>query len=95
MQVQKGDWVQVYDVILQPGERAEQVPEDTSNVPLEMRVNGFVQTDAVEGDTVTVVTLAGREVTGKLTKAFPTYELSYGDHIPEVAQISLRLKKFL
>ena len=95
MQVQKGDWVQIYDIILTPEDRAAQVPEDTSNVPLEMRVNGFVQSDSVEGDTVTVTTLAGRKVTGKLIKGFPTYELSYGSHIPEVAQISLRVKKFL
>jgi sulfur transfer protein SufE len=38
LKAKKGDWVQVYRVVLEAGERAPQVPEDTAKVPLEMKV---------------------------------------------------------
>jgi 2-amino-4-ketopentanoate thiolase alpha subunit len=94
MTANKGDWVQIYNVLLEPAERAVQIPEDTKKVPFEMRVNGFAQNDAQIGSIVRVKTLSGRIVEGKLIRIFPNYELSYGKHVPEVSQISGRLRTF-
>ena len=70
MTANKGDWVQIYNVLLEPSERAAQIPEDTKRVPFEMRVNGFVLNNAQIGSIVSVKTLAGRIVEGKLIRIF-------------------------
>ncbi len=95
MKINKGDWVQVYNVLLKPEERAPQVPEDTKKVPFEMRVNGYAQKNAEIGETISIKTLSGRIVEGRLVRRFPSYELSFGNHVQEVSQISQGLKTFL
>ncbi|GAH48887.1 unnamed protein product [marine sediment metagenome] len=46
----KGDWVQISRIILPPGKRAPQVPEETQRVPLKEMVKGFLLNDAEKGD---------------------------------------------
>ncbi|MEL7655211.1 MAG: 2-amino-4-oxopentanoate thiolase subunit OrtA, partial [Bacillota bacterium] len=58
--IKKGEWVRIHKIILQPSERAPQVPEDTKLVPLEMWDKGFLQEDANIGDEVTIETVTGR-----------------------------------
>ncbi|NPV69777.1 MAG: 2-amino-4-ketopentanoate thiolase [Firmicutes bacterium] len=79
-----GDWVQVYDVLLKPGERAPQVPEDTQGVPLEMRVKGFLEHDAMLGDHATVRTMTGRLVEGTLVAINPAYPHDFGQPVLEL-----------
>ncbi len=38
--------MQLHSVVLEPGERAPQVPEDTARMPLEMWVKGWLLADA-------------------------------------------------
>ncbi|WP_432405419.1 2-amino-4-oxopentanoate thiolase subunit OrtA [Wukongibacter sp. M2B1] len=95
MNATKGDWVNVYNVVLKPTERAPQVPEDTKGVPLETWVKGFIEEDAEIGDTVNVKTMTGRTVTGKLVEVNPSYTHSFGNTIPEVFKIGLSLKEVL
>lgn len=95
MDAKKGDWVKIYNVILEPADRAPQVPEDTSKVPLELWVKGFIQTDASIGDTVKVKTLTDREVEGELVEVNPTYKHSFGNNIPELLKIGPQLKQLL
>jgi hypothetical protein len=38
--IKKGSWVQIHYIVLQPSERADNVPEDTKQVPLELWVKG-------------------------------------------------------
>ncbi|MGO1713197.1 MAG: 2-amino-4-oxopentanoate thiolase subunit OrtA, partial [Senegalia sp. (in: firmicutes)] len=38
----KGEWVRIYNVVLEANERAQQVPDDTKKVPLEMWDKGFL-----------------------------------------------------
>ena len=80
----KGDWVRVHSAILQPGERAAAVPEDTKQVPLEQWTKGYLQADAVCGEQVTVITRTGRIVSGELIEEAPHYTHSYGDFVPEL-----------
>jgi hypothetical protein len=92
----KGDWVQVQVTILHPYERAPQVPEDTKKVPLEMRVKGFLQDEVAEiGTTVTIKTMTGRLVTGKLVAVNPKYEHDFGEPVPELITIGLELREIL
>ncbi|PID79532.1 MAG: 2-amino-4-ketopentanoate thiolase [Clostridiales bacterium] len=91
----KGDYVNVYNVVLSPAERAPQVPDDTKKVPLEMWVRGFLTADAELNQEATIKTITGREVTGKLVEENPTYRHSFGEHVPEIFQIGIQLKGLL
>ncbi|TCO79040.1 2-amino-4-oxopentanoate thiolase subunit OrtA [Marinisporobacter balticus] len=95
MKAKKGDWVNIYNVVMEVGERAPQVPEDTKSVPLEMWVKGFIQNDACVGDQVEIKTITGRTVSGKLVEINPSYTHSFGNTVPEVFQIGLQLKEIL
>ena len=53
--IEEGTWVEIHRVVLQPGERAPQVPEDTRHVPLEMRVKGFLARPAAPGEDAEIV----------------------------------------
>ena len=37
----KGDWVRIHNIVLEVGERAPNVPEDTQNVPLKCGTRDF------------------------------------------------------
>jgi len=91
----KGDYVNIYNVVLTPTERAPQVPEDTKSVPLEMWVRGFLTEDGEIGDDVTIETITGRKVSGKIVQIAPTYEHSFGKHIPEIYEIGKQLRSIL
>jgi hypothetical protein len=91
-----GDWVQVYRVILEAGERAPQVPEDTARVPLEMKVKGvLVDEKAERGDQVTIETAAGRKLEGKLVAVNPAYDVGYGPPPGELRSVGTELRRFL
>ncbi|MGQ9856618.1 MAG: 2-amino-4-oxopentanoate thiolase subunit OrtA [Fervidobacterium sp.] len=92
----KGDWVQVQVRILEPNERAPQVPEDTKKVPLEMRVKGFLIDEKAEiGNTVNIKTPTGRIVSGTLVAINPKYEHDFGEPVPELITIGMELREFL
>ncbi len=74
----KGDWVLISRTILKPGERAPQLPEDTKEVPLNLLVKGFLTSEANIGDTVTINTVLGRTMSGKLLAINPSYTHSFG-----------------
>lgn len=42
MDAKAGDWVRIYKIVLEPGERDSNIPEDTRDVPLEMWDKGFL-----------------------------------------------------
>ena len=82
----KGDWVRIHSVILQPGERAAAVPEDTKQVPLEQWTKGYLQADAALGEEASVITRTGRFVSGTLVDDAPHYTHSFGDFVPELQE---------
>ncbi|MBN1573405.1 MAG: 2-amino-4-ketopentanoate thiolase [Deltaproteobacteria bacterium] len=93
--VKEGSWVEVHRIVLEPGERAPQVPEDTKKVPLEMRVKGYLNDDAGMGDEVEITTAVGRVVSGKLTAVNPPYDHGFGEPIPELISIGREVKKII
>ena len=90
--VKKGEWVRIHKIILQPSERAPQVPEDTKKVPLEMWDKGYLQEDANMGDEVKVITVTGREETGTLIEVNPYYTHDFGTFVPELLVISKQVR---
>ncbi len=91
----KGDWVEIKEVILPPGQRAPQVPPDTQGVPLEMRVRGYLLQDAAVGNRARIRTLIGRHVEGILTQVRPRYPHDFGEVVPELLPIGEELWAFL
>jgi hypothetical protein len=91
----KGDWVQIYKVLLQPEQRSPHIPEDTKKVPLELRVKGFLTHDAKINDQVTITSLAGRILTGKLVAIRPQYGHDFGKPVPALLSIGKELRMLL
>ena len=93
--IEKGSWVEIHDVVLEAGERAPQVPQDTQRVPLEMRVKGFLSAPAAIGEQADIVTLSGRQLRGKLVQVNPAYTHSFGAPIPELSTIGREVRALL
>lgn len=91
-----GDWVEIWNVILEPGKRASQVPEDTQKVPLEMRLRGFLVNERAKlGEIVSIRTRVGRVVEGKLVSFHPRYDHSFGEPQKALLNIGQELRTFL
>jgi hypothetical protein len=88
-------WVEVHQIVLDKGERAPQVPADTQQVPLEMKVKGFLVGDAAIGEEAEIVTPAGRRLTGRLTAINPAYTHTYGAPIPALSAIGGEVRALL
>lgn len=93
--IEKGTWVLIHRVILEPSERAPQVPEDTRKVPLEMWIKGYLNEDAEIGDKVEVKTRTGRSETGTLLEAGPHYKHDFGAYVPELQMINDQVRDIL
>ena len=92
----KNDWVRIHRTILSAQERTGKLPEDTQKVPFEMWVKGHLLDDSAEiGQTVTVLTAAGRQESGKLLEVNPSYTLNYGEYVPEIDRIGRAVKDAL
>ncbi len=91
----KGDWVQLRQIVLGPGQRSPQVPEDTNKVPLVLLTKGFLTNGANMGDKVTITTVIGREITGELVAINPGYNHSFGSPPWELMRIGSELRKML
>jgi len=96
MKAKRGDWVQIHNIILQPGERSPRSPEDTQKVPYEMRVKGFLlDSEAEIGKEVSIQSLIGRTFSGKLIAINPRYTHDFGKPVPELLSIGVELKEIL
>ena len=90
--VKKGEWVRIHKYILEPSERAPQVPEDTKKVPFEMWDKGYLEEDAAIGDLVKIITTTGRVEEGTLIEVNPYYEHDFGKFVPELLVISKQVR---
>ena len=93
--VKKGSWVQIYQIVLPAGQRAPQVPKDTAQLPLELRINGFLLEDGRLGETVEISTYTGRRLKGILENAQPSYQYKFGTPLPELLPIGKELRAIL
>ena len=93
--VAANSWVEIHGIVLAAGQRAPHLPEDTQRVPLEMRVKGFLVSDAHLGEEVEIVTPAGRHLRGTLVSINPPYEHGFGPPIPELTGIGAEVRALL
>lgn len=91
----RGEWVQIHQVVLTPGERSKNLPDDTKKVPLELWVKGFIDQYGEVGDEVEITTVTGRKVRGTLVFVNPGYVHDFGECIPELLHIGPQLKEIL
>lgn len=85
--IKKGTWVRIESVVLTPDERADNIPEETKQVPLKMWLKGRLLKNSNIGEEVDIFTKTGRFVTGILDEVHPTYSHNYGDFVPEILMI--------
>lgn len=96
MKLKKGQWVEIEDIVLEPGQRSSNLPEDTRNTPLLMWMRGFLNTDGAEiGERVEIRTLCDRRVQGVLVESKPRHNYDFGDTIIELIHIGEELKTLL
>ncbi len=93
--IKKGEWVLIHKNILEPSERAPQVPDDTKKVPLEMWIKGYLNADAEIGDEVEITTITKRVEKGTLLEVNPYYKLDYGVFVPELLSINAQVREIL
>ena len=93
--IKKDRWVLIHRNVLEPSERAVQVPDDTKKVPLELWTKGYLQEDANIGDEVTVLTRTKRMEKGTLLEAAPYYKHDFGKFVPELITISDQVKEIV
>lgn len=96
MDARKGDWVRIHNIVLEAGERAPNIPEDTQNVPLELWDKGFLLDEGANiGDKVEVETYIGRKMEGTLIEVNPYYEHDFGKCVPELMYIGRQVRSLL
>ena len=91
----KNSWVEIGGVVLQKDQRAPNLPDDTKQVALEMRVKGFLVHDAEKGGEADIITLSGRTVRGTLIEINPVYTHMFGRPIPELSPIAGEIRAIL
>jgi hypothetical protein len=91
----KNTWVEIGAVVLPKDQRAPNLPDDTKQVPLEMRVKGFLLHDAEKGGEAEVITPSGRTVRGALTEINPVYTHRFGRPVPELSSIAAEIRAIL
>ena len=87
-----GEWVEVERVLLEPHERAANLPPDTAEKPLLVWVKGFARAKAALGEEVEIETVTGRLATGKLSAINPGYYHTFGDPVPELTHVGRDLR---
>ena len=85
--IAKGTWVEIERVLLQPEQRAPNLPEDTRKCPYVLRISGFLQEDAELGAEVQIKSIIGHEHEGRLRVVNPSYGHSFGTTVPELLAI--------
>jgi len=93
--ISKGTWVQIRKIVLEPNERASNVPEDTAKVPLLMWVKGRLLEDGELNAIVSVKTMTGRIEEGFLVDSSPSFRHDYGDLVPENLEIAFMVKRLV
>jgi 2-amino-4-ketopentanoate thiolase alpha subunit len=82
--IEKNTFVQIYKSILSRSERSSNLPADTKQVPLEMRIKGKLLFSAQIGDTVDIITSTKRIESGILIAVEPSYTHDFGHFVQEI-----------
>lgn len=89
----KDDWVEISSIVLQTGERSQQIPAETAAVPYVLRCRGFACDAAVVGEKIEITTLAGRTLGGTLVSVRPSFNHGFGECVPQLMETRRRLNR--
>ncbi len=81
--------------LLEPGERAPQLPADTASVPYVARICGFLTSEAELGSEAEIETVAARRIRGTLVAVNPPYAHGFGEPVPALLGIGNELRALL
>jgi hypothetical protein len=87
--------VEVERVLLEPADRAVNLPEETASKPLLVWVKGFARTQSALGEQCEIETVTGRGVRGRLSDLDPAYTHTFGTQPPEFAHVGQDLRERL
>lgn len=93
--IEKGNYVEIKQVVLNPGERSSNIPEDTKTTSLILWAKGFLLEDSEIGKVSKIVTMTQRTLEGVVTEVNPRYMHDFGELIPEVLKIGIQAKSIL
>ena len=93
--IEKGSWVEIHQIVLSAAERAPQVPDDTRQLALEMRVKGYLVAPAAVGEEAEIITPVGRRLHGVIREVNPAYRHGFGAPIAELIGIGRRAQALL
>lgn len=80
----KGDFVSIKSIILEPGQRATNIPIETLDKPLEMYIFGHLLNDSNINEIATIKTKTGRIEKGILEEIEPIINIDYGNFVKEL-----------
>ncbi len=84
----RGDFIQVHKVILEPNQRMEGLPSSTKSVPYDCWIKGFLMDESANmGDKVKIKTFVGREISGALCEVSPKYDHDFGEAQKEILSV--------
>jgi hypothetical protein len=87
--------VQVRYTLLEPGERAGELPAETRLVPYVVLVKGLLQQAASIGDEVLVTTASGRTIRGELVEIDPADTHTFGRPVAGLVAMSAAISRLL
>ncbi|EKV29758.1 hypothetical protein C882_0188 [Caenispirillum salinarum AK4] len=92
----RGEWVRIHWLVLEAGDRAPNLPDDTRAVPLEARAKGFLLDGTARiGDRVCIRTLIGRDLEGRMEAINPEFGHDFGRAVPELLAVGPELRRIL
>ncbi len=93
MLVEKGKYARIRNYILKPGERHENVPGDTAQVPFKSWVKGHLLEEAELYEEASIKTATGRTLRGVVKEVEPRYRHDFGDFVSEIHKIRNQILK--
>lgn len=91
----KGTYVEIMLEVLQPRDRAENLPEETKKTSLKLWAKGHLIKDSEINETVQIKTVTGRVIEGVISEVNPSYNHGFGDFISELMYIGPQAKEIL
>jgi hypothetical protein len=93
--IKKGSFVEIMQVVLEPADRSNSIPEDTKTTPLRLWAKGILLKDGEIGDKASIITVTGRQLEGVITDTSMAYDHDFGQFIREILYIGPQAKSIL
>jgi len=93
--IKKGTWVEIEEVVLQPEDRSNAIPEETKKTPLKLWAKGFCLEECEIGEVAKIETVTKRILKGKVTEVNPRYIHDFGDFVQDIMYVGPQAREIL